>query len=181
MDLLFILAHWHALAKFRQHTDLSLDILESVTIQLGQSLRVFEAQTCSVYNTRELKREEIARRQRAESASTANKSAPDNAPDMEDLTCNVAASSSTSTPIQTKSTSKKASGKLRKTLNLNTYKDHSLGDYVETIRRCGTIDSYSTESVNYSPFHLRLLANTSAMLDGTRAPLSEITLSQDQP
>ncbi len=27
MDLLFILAHWHALAKLRQHTELTLNIL----------------------------------------------------------------------------------------------------------------------------------------------------------
>lgn len=34
-----------------------------------------------------------------------------------------------------------------KQLNLKTYKFHSLGDYVETIRRFGTTDSYSTQSV----------------------------------
>ena len=44
--------------------------------------------------------------------------------------------------------SSKVTGKLRKTLNLNTYKDHSLGDYVESIRRYGTVASYSTELVN---------------------------------
>lgn len=55
----------------------------------------------------------------------------------------------------TNSASKKASlppnkvtGQQRKTLNLNTYKDHALGDYVETIRHYGTVDSYSTESVS---------------------------------
>ena len=35
-----------------------------------------------------------------------------------------------------------------KQLNLKTYKYHSLGDYVETIRRFGTTDSYSTQSVS---------------------------------
>jgi hypothetical protein len=34
-----------------------------------------------------------------------------------------------------------------KQLNLKTYKFHSLGDYVETIQRFGTTDSYSTQSV----------------------------------
>ncbi len=43
MDLLFILAHWHALAKLRQHTELTLKVLESVTTQLGKSLKIFEA------------------------------------------------------------------------------------------------------------------------------------------
>lgn len=34
-----------------------------------------------------------------------------------------------------------------KTLNLNTYKAHSHGDYAATIRRYGTTDSYTTEPV----------------------------------
>lgn len=32
--------------------------------------------------------------------------------------------------------------------NLETYKFHALGDYVETIRRYGATDSYSTEPVS---------------------------------
>ena len=35
-----------------------------------------------------------------------------------------------------------------KGFKLNTYKFHSLGDYVETIRMLGTTDSYSTEPVS---------------------------------
>ena len=38
-------------------------------------------------------------------------------------------------------------GRRLKTLNLNTYKNHSLGDYTATIRKYGTTDSYSTETV----------------------------------
>ena len=37
-----------------------------------------------------------------------------------------------------------------KQLNLNTYKYHVLGDYVHTIRRFGTTDSYSTQPVSSS-------------------------------
>lgn len=40
----------------------------------------------------------------------------------------------------------------RKTLNLQTYKYHSLGDYPAMIRRFGTCDSYSTELVSYPSF-----------------------------
>ena len=36
----------------------------------------------------------------------------------------------------------------KKKLNLNTYKFHSLGDYVATIRLFGTTDSYSTQIVS---------------------------------
>ena len=36
----------------------------------------------------------------------------------------------------------------QKTLNLKTYKYHSLGDYVAMIKLYGTCDSYSTETVS---------------------------------
>jgi hypothetical protein len=41
-----------------------------------------------------------------------------------------------------------SAGRILKSFNLSTYKFHSLGDYVETIRRYGTTDSYSTEVVS---------------------------------
>jgi hypothetical protein len=43
---------------------------------------------------------------------------------------------------------KKPLGRRKKTFNINTYKAHALGDYVATIRRYGTTDSYSTEPVS---------------------------------
>ncbi len=49
MKLLFTLAHWHALAKLRQHTDSSLIILESVTVRLGKLLREFKSKVSDVY------------------------------------------------------------------------------------------------------------------------------------
>ena len=38
-------------------------------------------------------------------------------------------------------------GPLKKVLNLQTYKFHALGDYVQSIRLFGTVDSYSTQLV----------------------------------
>lgn len=49
---------------------------------------------------------------------------------------------------QEKTAVQKASSRKPKQLNLKTYKYHSLGDYVETIRRFGTTDSYSTQPVS---------------------------------
>lgn len=157
MDLLFVMAHWHALAKLQQHTDLSLAILESVTIQLGKSLRKFQVQTCAVYDTRELRHKEAARMRRAAKKSLA--SGPRSAgegdttnsqPPKSTMTVTITAgpSSTASTLQKALSKTKAKIGKQQKTLNLKTYKDHSLGDYVETIRRYGTTDSYSTESVS---------------------------------
>ena len=41
----------------------------------------------------------------------------------------------------------------KKKLNLNTYKFHSLGDYVASIRLFGTTDSYSTQLVSPVLYH----------------------------
>lgn len=41
-----------------------------------------------------------------------------------------------------------SSGRKKRLLNLNTYKFHSLGDYVRTIRLFGSTDGYSTLTVS---------------------------------
>lgn len=159
LSVLFILAHWHALAKLRQHTDLSLAILDAVTSQLGESLRNFQATTCAAYDTRELIRKKSARVRQTTNNPTVNDKIPENRADvtesatssqisvaqnMPEVTCITSLNTIQATTKPTNSTSR-----LHKTLNLNTYKDHALGDYVETIRRYGTVDSYSTEAVSY--------------------------------
>ena len=48
-------------------------------------------------------------------------------------------------------------GRQSKTLNINTYKFHSYGDYARTIWMYGTMDSYSTESVRILE---QMMANT---------------------
>jgi hypothetical protein len=101
---------------------MSLDILESTTKDLGKRLRDFESATCSAFETRELKREAEARQCRQIKVGT---------PGITD---------------------QKNIARKQKHFNLNTYKNHSLGDYVRTIRMYGTTDSYSTEPV--SSFYL---------------------------
>lgn len=49
-------------------------------------------------------------------------------------------------------------GRRRKRLNINTYKFHSYGDYLNTIREYGTTDSYSTELVRLTYFAEHLFA-----------------------
>jgi hypothetical protein len=108
---------------------MSLDIQESTTKDLGQRLRDFESETCSAFETHELKREAEARQRRQIKVATDHNAA--------------------STPGIT---TQKNIARKRKIFNLNTYKIHSLGDYVRTIRMYGTTDSYSTEPV--SSFYL---------------------------
>lgn len=125
---MFLSAHWHGLAKLRLHTDLTLGIMDRLTTELGKALRDFEMNICAVYVTRELPRETAAR-QRCQKGS---KDSPQEG--MEPLA---------DIPRPAKEEPKR----LRKTLNLQTYKHHSLGDYVDTIRHYGTTDSYSTQLV----------------------------------
>ena len=108
---------------------MSLDVQESATKDLGQRLRDFESATCSAFETRELKREAEARQRRQTKVATERNAA--------------------STPGIT---DQRNVARKRKVFNLNTYKNHSLGDYVRTIRMYGTTDSYSTEPV--SSFYL---------------------------
>jgi hypothetical protein len=177
--LIFILAHWHGLAKLRQHTDLSLNTLESVTKDLGQGLREFEGKVCSVFDTRELKREAEARQRQSRvvdtipplsssvSSSSSIPSSSSNPQSAQNLQ-SADPPPSTTTTIHPPATSAKAGphkstskstvkgktalerhiGRRRKAFNLNTYKNHSIDDYVRTIRMYGTTDSYSTEPVS---------------------------------
>ncbi|TEB29042.1 hypothetical protein FA13DRAFT_1597683, partial [Coprinellus micaceus] len=117
-DLLFIFAHWHSLAKLKLHTDTTLSILDNWTVMLGDRSRSFVDQTCSAFETHELKREYLSRKRTearkkgkiAKSKVTAGSEGP--APEEPDL---------------------------------NTSKFHALGDVPDYIRQYGTTDSYSTQ------------------------------------
>ncbi|KAL6298277.1 hypothetical protein BKA93DRAFT_710038, partial [Sparassis latifolia] len=121
LKLLFIAEHWHSLAKLRMHTDCTLQLLDDVTVSLGDTLRHFSEQTCKAFPTRELRREAEARARRESKKMAAR---ADEAPVFP-----------------------RSGGTARKpkAFNLDTYKAHALGDYPATIRWLGTTDSYSTE------------------------------------
>lgn len=142
MNLLFLMAHWHGLAKLRLHTDDTLNRLDQLTSALGDQLRTFQKKTCSVFQTKELPRETRARaRQQARQAAKNKGGNIQNMEENRDL--------KTETPINSKA--KPFGFKLdrkSKAFNLHTYKNHALGDYVEMIRKYGTTDSYNTELVS---------------------------------
>jgi hypothetical protein len=125
LKLLFDLAHWHGLAKLRMHIDPTLDVFSQVTTSLGKSLCAFKEKTSVVFPTREFERERVARTQRQAKGAAAT------------------------VPGSSKSRPTKSDSSVRepKQLNLRTYKLHALGDYLHTIRRVGTTDSYSTQPV----------------------------------
>ena len=73
-------------------------------------------------------------------------------------------------PSKTGTEKKGGSSSKKKKLNLNTYKFHSLGDYVTTIRLFGTTDSYSTQLVSRVLYHAVFYVVTSSLAGRTRAP-----------
>lgn len=117
--LLFTVAEYHALAKLRMHTEETLVSLTQATKDLGRQLRSFASTTCMAFDTKELPKEEAARgrRQSRKKQNATPAAAPESA----------------------------AKGPKTRRFNMATYKHHSLGDYVKSIRQFGTTDSYSTQ------------------------------------
>jgi len=116
------------------HTDVTLNLLDKVTTTLGKELHIFSAKTCAAFNTHELKQEVAACNQKRKSKK-------------QDKSHSHAATSNSCHSMSCKQEPETSQTKL---LNLNTYKVHALGDYVSTIRRYGTTDSYTTETVCFS-------------------------------
>lgn len=119
LDLLFDLATWQAFAKLRLHTEKTLEFFNAVTTYLGKSICKFQTTTCEYFFTTELPQEHAARGRRTAALAAKQKR-----------------------PVKAG-----ASRPKEKKLNLTTYKFHALGDYPDTIRRYGTTDNYSTQSV----------------------------------
>jgi hypothetical protein len=136
------------------HTDTTLEILSQVTMSLGTTLRQFEETTCSVFQTRELVREQIARQRRQE------KRLVDRGP-RPMLDAAAASVSAAAAPVPAAAAPMPAAvatpaavsrnARKPKSLNLKTYKYHALGDYVSAIQCFGTTDSYSTQPVSLLP------------------------------
>lgn len=104
--------------------------MDDVTTSLGEVLRHFKDVICPAYNTKELPRETKARKRRK-----AHKA-------------DTARSQATPTTA------------LLKSYNMETYKNHSVGDVVDTIRRLGTTESYCSKVVCLSYFCRRYLLLT---------------------
>jgi len=158
MELLFTMAHWHGLAKLRMHNDRTLSVMDALTVSLGDKFRAFVTKTCPTFETRELSREVDARvrRQNANSAPkrcrTNGTSSNNPQTEANAQTINQISSNSLAATQQSTSGSSTKLKRRRKTFNINTYKFHSFGDYVETIRQIGTMDSFSTEPVRSMKF-----------------------------
>ena len=124
LDLLYVLATWHAIAKLRMHSTSTLSVFDGVTKVLGQLLRRFNDHVCPKYNTRDT---------------------PSKLKKQASRTASEAAKKKSQHPANLKDAEKVAPTK--RNFNLAAYKPHALGHYSSWIRHFGTTDSYSTQTV----------------------------------
>jgi hypothetical protein len=141
LNLLFACAHWHSLAKLRLHTDQTLQELQTSTVALATKFKDFK-RTCASYTTYELPKER-EKHQRAKAKKPAKVSKRANSPKPTE-----SARSSAKSDQVTEEADDSTNARKEATFNLSTYKYHALGDYVATIKKYGTTDSYSTELVS---------------------------------
>ncbi|KAJ7148914.1 hypothetical protein C8R46DRAFT_1311106 [Mycena filopes] len=127
LKLLFRMAEWHSFAKLRMHTDPTLEHLKRLTPEIGRLVREFKNTTCTEFETFELPREVAARGRQEQRAANAK-----------------AAAAGGSAPAPAAPTTAKPSKKA-KSLNLNIYKWHAMGDYVPAILLFGPTDGFSTQ------------------------------------
>lgn len=128
------------------HTDQTLVILDTETVRLGKELRAFSNITCAAFETRELRRETDARKRRLSKNPTAGSK---------------------------KSAGSEGAGSTLKKFNLQTPKNHFIGDYADTIRLFGTTDSISTEPVRFGVSSLRTLIANELQTGRARALLAQ--------
>ena len=129
-DLIFFAAYWHGLAKLRVHTTQSVRLLEAATTKLGRALRKFQTTTCADIRTTELPKETQSRlRQEAHQVALRH------------------STNSSSTVPQKRKRQDEETTRRRVLFSLSMYKLHALGDYATFVRKFGTTDSYTTQTV----------------------------------
>jgi hypothetical protein len=117
-SLLYVFAQWHALTKLRMYSETTLSVLDETFKRLSHQLRRFQDYTCTTFTTVESPKEKAARK------------------------CNTARQCSGFDNPGPGSGGRKA-----KKFNMNTYKFHAMGDYLQTIWLFGTIDSFTSQIV----------------------------------
>lgn len=127
LDTLFIVALWHGFAKMKMHTDISIQILRGLTAELGRVMRQYKRKVCSHFHTQETPTEYNCRMHRLTKQGEQSMLNADN----------------------------RRSRTVKKEYNDNTYKYHSLGDYVDAIIRFGATPSLSSQTVCCHSFVLR--------------------------
>ncbi|KAG2054254.1 hypothetical protein BDR06DRAFT_848882, partial [Suillus hirtellus] len=116
--LLYRFAQWHALAKLRMHSESTLSVLDETFKHLTHQLHKFRNFTCSAFTTVELPKERAACKHKAAHQCLAS--------DIPDAG---------------------SGGQRTKKFNMNTYKFHAMGDYLQAIQLFGMIDLFTSQIV----------------------------------
>lgn len=136
MDLLFVLAMWHGLAKFRIHTEATVGLLEDATTAMGSAIRRFKRTTCETYFTKEIDTKSLGGKMRSVRKGQASKRAPHRA-------------GAKNRKGKGKAKQKTTGIAKKKEFNLETAKLHKIAHYPSDIRAFGTTDSFSCQRVSY--------------------------------
>lgn len=134
------------------HTDVTLQLLEAESVELGSEFRNFIDSVCAGIQTKELAVEVAARRRREEKKLLKESKVAKQATKDADAEATDAPGKPTTGKVA-QPTAKFVS------LNIQTPKFHFLGDYASMIRMFGTTDSYSSERVSAVLYHLEYLLN----------------------
>ena len=150
LDTLFDTATLHALHKLRMHSDSTVGVSGSALVHFANGIRRFKDITCTAYPTTELPKESAARaRQQARRDASRTQGASSNLSTVPNLPSPVVAMTDTTNVAPAASEPVRTAGPARRReFNNDTYKFHSLGDYVRTITSLGTTDSYTTHIVS---------------------------------
>jgi hypothetical protein len=169
MDLLFLMTHWHGLAKLQMHSNLTLTILNQQTTDLGEQFHKFKATVYPAYSTQELDCEVNAwsRRQAKDTAKQAE-TGKANGVERGTAASAKAKGKQKASAEQLQDTPLLRQPRRKKSFNLQTYKFHVLGDYVTYIHHFGTTDLYSTEPVSHNILSVHSL--TQLLLGRVGAP-----------
>ena len=128
LDLVFNTATWHAYAKLRKHTSHTLNSFHSQTKELSCQLHVFLNKVCSAYRTKALPSEEATQTHHCAKAQKGDST----------------------------SWKKSNQGLDVRQFNMETYKIHALGNYINHILRFGPTDCFTTQHVCCFTFYSSL-------------------------
>lgn len=123
LNVLFTYATWHAYAKLRMHTTSTLAAFRGWTFKIGQTSRRFAKLSDKTWKTMELPHEASARAWREMAKATKQG------------------------PSQPRPSGTPKASQGIKSLNLKTYKFHSLAYYPSAIEKKGTTDGFTTQTV----------------------------------
>ncbi|KAG1812534.1 uncharacterized protein BJ212DRAFT_1276699 [Suillus subaureus] len=145
LHLLFTMVHWHRLTKLQMHSDWTLEIMDCVTLAVGQQFCDFKATVCLAYNLQELHQEVEAHAQCKAKQAAKQVGGKKGKHSSSMLEQGEVVESQTSPAV-----------KCKKEFNFQTYKFHALGDYVSTICQYGMSNSYSSEPTDCKSFEKQL-------------------------